>query len=86
MKPWSSGGPADTPPCATALATIASTSDRLDAENADRAALYGEVLTANGLEQERIVVIERSFANSFQAESPSGTWVQDRDGKWARKP
>jgi uncharacterized protein YdbL (DUF1318 family) len=55
-------------------------------ENADRNGLYDEVRKANGLADGRLKDIQKSFARSFQAESPSGTWVQDSDGKWAQKP
>jgi uncharacterized protein YdbL (DUF1318 family) len=55
-------------------------------ENADRAELYAEVMRANALPPARLPNVKRSFARSFQAESPSGTWVQDTDGKWAQKP
>ena len=54
-------------------------------ENSDRSDLYAEVARANGLDKGRIKDIQRSFARSFQAESPSGTWVQDPDGKWSQK-
>jgi uncharacterized protein YdbL (DUF1318 family) len=55
-------------------------------ENSDREELYGEILTANGLPRTRLKNVQKSFSRSFQAESPSGTWVQDIEGKWARKP
>lgn len=55
-------------------------------ENADRLDLYREVVKANGLPEARIKNVQKSFARSFQAESPSGTWMQDVDGKWAQKP
>ncbi len=55
-------------------------------ENADRTALYEEVRQANGVAEGRLKDIQKSFARSFQAESPSGTWLQDADGKWAQKP
>ncbi|MCC7440473.1 MAG: DUF1318 domain-containing protein [Bdellovibrionales bacterium] len=57
-----------------------------NAENADRSALYEEVLAANQLGPEKLDMIRRSFSNSFQAESPSGTWVQNTQGAWERKP
>jgi uncharacterized protein YdbL (DUF1318 family) len=56
------------------------------AENADRTELYAEVAASNGIAKGRIKDIQKSFARSFQAESPSGTWAQDSDGKWAQKP
>lgn len=55
-------------------------------ENKDRNELYEEILTANGLKSNRMINIQKSFARSFQAESPSGTWVESPDGKWAQKP
>ncbi|HTL11305.1 MAG TPA: DUF1318 domain-containing protein [Bdellovibrionota bacterium] len=55
-------------------------------ENDDRDKLYHEALGANGLGGEKLEMIKRSFANSFQAESPSGTWVEGADGTWERKP
>jgi uncharacterized protein YdbL (DUF1318 family) len=57
-----------------------------DAENKDRKELYEEIQRANNLPKSRIVDIQKSFARSFQAESPSGTWAQDAEGKWAQKP
>jgi uncharacterized protein YdbL (DUF1318 family) len=55
-------------------------------ENADRADLYAEVLKANGFAAARTKDIQKSFSRSFQAESPSGTWVQDAGGGWSQKP
>ena len=58
----------------------------VSAENSDRRELYSEVASSNGISQGRVKDIQKSFARSFQAESPSGTWLQDGDGKWAQKP
>lgn len=55
-------------------------------ENATRGDLYAEVLSSNGLGSDRLKLIQQSFARSFQAESPSGTWVQDAEGRWSQKP
>jgi uncharacterized protein YdbL (DUF1318 family) len=55
-------------------------------ENKDREELYEEVAASNKVSKNRIKDIQKSFARSFQAESPSGTWVQDGDGKWSQKP
>ena len=55
-------------------------------ENKDRADLYAEVLSSNALPAARLIDIQRSFARSFQAESPSGTWLQGADGTWLQKP
>ena len=55
-------------------------------ENTDRETLYNEILKSNGFPAGRMKDVEKSFARSFQAESPSGTWVQDDGGKWSQKP
>ena len=57
----------------------------VDAENKDRRDLYDEVLATNAIAKGRKKDIQKSFARSFQAESPSGTWVQDADGAWSQK-
>ena len=58
----------------------------VSAENADRKSLYAEVLKANGMKSDRMKDLQARFARSFQAEAPSGTWVQEGDGKWSKKP
>jgi uncharacterized protein YdbL (DUF1318 family) len=55
-------------------------------ENSDRQALYDEIVSANQLPTARRKDVALSFARSFQAESPSGTWVQSATGAWTRKP
>lgn len=55
-------------------------------ENRDRSALYEEVLKSNGMQQNRMKDLTNNFTRSFQAESPSGTWVMDPTGKWEQKP
>jgi len=55
-------------------------------ENTDRRALYDEVLVVNSAAKNRLKDIQMSFARSFQAESPSGTWIQAEDGSWSQKP
>lgn len=55
-------------------------------ENTDRKELYAEIVKINGLESSRMSAIQKSFSRSFQAESPSGTWVQDTGGNWSQKP
>lgn len=58
----------------------------VESENQDREELYKEILKANGLPEARLADIRKSFARSFQAESPSGTPVQGTDGGWTAKP
>lgn len=55
-------------------------------ENRDRNELYDEILKINGLQAARLKSVQKSFSRSFQAESPSATWVESTDGKWAQKP
>jgi len=55
-------------------------------ENADRDALYKEVLKANNADKSKLADIQKSFARSFQVHSPAGTWIQDMDSNWVRKP
>jgi uncharacterized protein YdbL (DUF1318 family) len=54
-------------------------------ENADRTALYAEVSALNHLKPGQVHDVAKTFANSFQAESPSGTWVESAQGEWSRK-
>jgi len=56
------------------------------AENEDRSGLYAEVADTNGLAGDRASGVRANFARSFQAESPSGTWLQSADGTWTQKP
>lgn len=56
------------------------------ADNADRESLYAEVMAINSLPDEKKASLQSSFARSFQAESPSKTWVQDAGGQWEQKP
>lgn len=54
-------------------------------ENIDRENLYSEIVHANNLSSNNLPQVKRSFTRSFQAESPSGTWVQAQDGTWSQK-
>jgi len=55
------------------------------AENADRESLYGEIAESNHLSSSNVAQMRKSFTRSFQAESPSGTWVQASDSTWSQK-
>jgi uncharacterized protein len=55
-------------------------------ENADRSALYSETVRSNTAAKLKQDTLKKGFAHSFQSESPSGTWVQEADGKWSQKP
>ncbi|OFZ82560.1 MAG: hypothetical protein A2583_14495 [Bdellovibrionales bacterium RIFOXYD1_FULL_53_11] len=54
-------------------------------ENHDRDELYSEIVKSNKLAPARLKDIQRSFARSFQSESPSGTWIEDQEGVWSQK-
>jgi uncharacterized protein len=54
-------------------------------ENADREALYKEVLETNKMASNRLKDIQASFARSFQKASPAGTWIEDESGSWKQK-
>jgi uncharacterized protein YdbL (DUF1318 family) len=54
-------------------------------ENEDRDALYEEIVSANKMSKSRLADVRRSFARSFQSESPAGTWIQDTSGSWSQK-
>ena len=54
-------------------------------ENKDREKLYNATLKENKLAPNRITNVRETFSRSFQAESPSGTWVES-GGTWAKKP
>jgi uncharacterized protein YdbL (DUF1318 family) len=55
-------------------------------DNTSRESLYAEVVRSNHLPSENLISVKKTFARSFQAESPSGTWVQNADGSWTQKP
>ena len=54
-------------------------------ENADRNSLYQEIADSNHLSSSNVAQMKKSFTRSFQAESPSGTWVQGTDATWSQK-
>jgi uncharacterized protein YdbL (DUF1318 family) len=58
----------------------------VEQDNADRMDLYKEVANLNGLGSSGTATVQKSFARSFQSLSPSGTWIQDSDGNWTKKP
>ncbi len=60
--------------------------DLVEVENQNRNQLYDEVIQANPLAKGNTVAVKKSFARSFQSESPSGTWVQSENDSWAQKP
>ena len=60
--------------------------DPLTGKGSRDTGLYAEVADTNGLAGDRATGVKSNFARSFQAESPSGTWLQSADGTWTQKP
>jgi uncharacterized protein YdbL (DUF1318 family) len=55
-------------------------------ENSDRDDLYHEIIRHNGMDKAGLTTIEKNFAHAFQKHSPTGSWMQDDDGTWFKKP
>jgi uncharacterized protein YdbL (DUF1318 family) len=54
-------------------------------ENADRQALYAEIIRANNLDMSRLAEVQKLFANSWRDKSSPGWWIQSDNGEWAKK-
>jgi uncharacterized protein len=54
-------------------------------ENADRQALYREIIRANNLDMGTLAEVQRLFANSWRDKSSPGWWIQSDNGQWGRK-
>lgn len=57
----------------------------VEQENADRQALYAEIIRANNLDTSKLSEVQRLFANSWRDKSSPGWWVQSDDGQWRKK-
>jgi uncharacterized protein YdbL (DUF1318 family) len=57
----------------------------VEQENADRRALYAEIMKANNLAANTLPEVERLFANSWRDKSSPGWWIQKDSGEWAKK-
>ncbi len=57
----------------------------VEQENADRQALYTEIIKANNLDAGRLGEVQRLFANSWRDKSNPGWWIQQDEGQWAKK-
>jgi uncharacterized protein YdbL (DUF1318 family) len=57
----------------------------VEQENADRQALYTEIIRANSLDPGQLGEVQRLFANSWRDKSASGWWIQQNNGQWGRK-
>jgi uncharacterized protein YdbL (DUF1318 family) len=70
---------------ALSLKEKADVSRLVEQENADRRALYGEIIKANKLDASTLPEVQRLFANSWRGQSSPGWWIQRDDGQWAKK-
>jgi len=57
----------------------------VEQENADRQALYTEIIRANSLDPGQLGEVQRLFANSWRDKSAPGWWIQQNNGQWGRK-
>ncbi len=57
----------------------------VEQENADRRALYTEIIKANNLDMGTLSEVQRLFANSWRDKSSPGWWIQLDNGQWAKK-
>jgi len=57
----------------------------VEQENADRQALYTEIIRANSLDSGQLGEVQRLFANSWRDKSAPGWWIQQNNGQWGRK-
>jgi uncharacterized protein len=54
----------------------------VDAENADRSALYREIAVANDIPASEVPRIQSIFAKKWVEEAPVGYWYQNEKGEW----
>ena len=57
----------------------------VEQENADRQALYAEIIRASNLDMGKLGEVQRLFANSWREKSSSGWWIQQDNGQWVKK-
>jgi uncharacterized protein YdbL (DUF1318 family) len=57
----------------------------VDQENADREALYAEIIRANNLDTSKLAEVQRLFANSWRDKSSPGWWIQSDNGQWSKR-
>ncbi len=57
----------------------------VEQENADRRALYTEIIKANNLDMGMLAEVQRLFANSWRDKSSPGWWIQQDNGQWVKK-
>jgi len=57
----------------------------VEQENADRRALYTEIIRGNNLAVNTLPDVEKLFANSWRDKSSPGWWIQQDGGQWVKK-
>jgi len=57
----------------------------VEQENADRQALYTEIIKANNLDMGTMGELQRLFANSWRDRSSADWWIQLDNGQWSKK-
>ncbi len=57
----------------------------VEQENADRRALYTEIIKGNNLDMGTLSEVQRLFANSWRDKSSPGWWIQQDSGQWVKK-
>ena len=57
----------------------------VEQENADRQALYTEIIRANNLDMSQLAEVQKLFANSWRGKSSTGWWIQSDSGEWSKK-
>lgn len=57
----------------------------VEQENADRQAIYAEIIRANNLDMSKLDEVQKLFANSWRGKSSPGWWIQSDNGQWGRK-
>jgi len=68
-----------------ALPQVAAMKRLVDADNAARRQLYGEVAKALNLKPDQVSQVQKIFAKQWRDKAQSGWAVQADDGQWGRK-
>ena len=69
----------------TAIGAAAGVSKLVEAENADRKAIYQAIIEQNELTGNALATVEQVFAKVQRDKAEPGEKIQDEDGKWSAK-
>jgi uncharacterized protein YdbL (DUF1318 family) len=58
----------------------------LEAEKKDRQELYSEIARQNSIDKSLVPRIAKLFSSEWQKKCKTGWWIQDKKGKWIKKP